>query len=121
MYPRESSGLDLGIILDLGDLGSFNPSLPTSSAVVFDWDFGGAGGGLPAPCPPYQLFLVPDPDPKDGLAGASIRTWFCHAAVNAGPCLDTKGLKGGILSQLCTRTFLKSEFCVISFDWVGKI
>lgn len=121
MYPRESSGLDSGIILDLEHLGGFNPSLPTSSTVAFGWDFGGAGGGLPASCPPCQLFPVPHLDLKDGLAGTSIHTWFCCAAVDAGPCPDTKGLKGGILSQLCTHTFLKSEFCVTSFGWVGKI
>lgn len=49
LYPRESSGLDLGIVLDLGDLGGFNPSLPTSGAMAFGWDFGGAGSGFPAP------------------------------------------------------------------------
>lgn len=77
--------------------------------------------GSQALAPLPQLFPVPHPDPEDGLAGTSIHTWFCHASVDAGPCQDTKGLKGGILSQLCTHTFLKSNFCVISFDRVGGI
>lgn len=66
LYPRESSGLDLGIVLDLGDLGGFNPSLPTGSAVAFGWDFGGARGGFPAPLSLASSSLCLTQTPKMG-------------------------------------------------------
>lgn len=70
--------------MDLGDLGGFNPSLPTSSAVAFFSGILEGQDGLPAP----QLFPVClTQTPR--RAGRHLQPHV--AALDAAPCQDTTG------------------------------